>query len=219
MDDEMWEKINLQIRSRQFELSSTMPISWKSISLTLKHAADRLFDIYHVASLRIIDQVIAEHSKAKNDKKQMQGSRKLEGKELIDHQDASLISVYFLLAGYALENLIKAILLIQHPEFFKKDESLTGVQSHNLLQLCERCGLKMEEEETALLNKLSEYIIWQGKYPVPLRYDDMWPTKAPDGSWKTQGEAFKRREQQDKFDRLYQKVWNHLEAERLIDRS
>ena len=62
MDDELLEKINLQVKSRQFELASTAPFVWKAKSQYLKHAADRLFDLYYYASLRLLERLKSDKS-------------------------------------------------------------------------------------------------------------------------------------------------------------
>ena len=42
------------------------------------------------------------------------------------------ISTYYLLMGYAVENLLKAILMIEQPEYFKEESLPKVILSHNL---------------------------------------------------------------------------------------
>ncbi len=210
MDAEKWERIYEHIKARQFELGARLPISWTSVSLGLKHAADRLYDLQHDATLRRIKRAIEEHGKVRDADR----SRKLEGEELEDFLDSQMISVYYLLMGYAIENLLKAILMIQHPEYFKPDAKLADIGSHILVGLCKQCGISVQHEEVELLNKLTTYVVWQGRYPIPLQPDRMWPTRRDDGTWKTRGEAFRGRQPQEKIDNLYTKIWNELECRR-----
>lgn len=210
MDAEKWERINEHIKGRQFELGARLPISWKSVSLGLKHTADRLYDLQHDATLRVIKRAIEEHRKGRD----VEESRELEGKELEDFLDSHMISTYYLLMGYAIENLLKAILMIQHPEYFKPGAKLTDIRSHKLVSLCNRCDISVQKEEVEILNKLTTYVEWQGKYPIPLEPDKMWPIKRDDGTWKTRGEAFRGRQPQEKIDNLYTKIWNELECRR-----
>jgi len=207
MDAEERDRINEHIKARQYELSAKLPISWKSKSLDLKHASDILFDHYHDATQRINNRAIKE----KKHRKKLAGSRTLEGNELKDHQDSQLIGVYFLLIGYAIENLLKGNLLVQHPEYFKPDKKMTDIRTHMLPELCKWCNISLMEEEIVLLKKLTRYVEWQGKYPIPLESDEMFPLKKGDGTWETRGETFKGRKTQQVIDDLYAKVWCELE--------
>jgi hypothetical protein len=45
-----------QMREYQFELGSTGSLSWEDMAHTLKHAADRLFDLHHDAAIRQMDR-------------------------------------------------------------------------------------------------------------------------------------------------------------------
>ncbi|MBI1882070.1 MAG: hypothetical protein HYR94_28175 [Chloroflexi bacterium] len=207
MDAEKWDRINERIKARHFELGACLPVSWKSVSLDLKHAADRLYDLYHDATLRIIEQSLEEIKEGEK----TEDSRALEGKELEDFLDSQLISKYFLLMGYAIENLLKGILMIQHPEYFKPNAKITDIRSHNLVNLCKRCKISLRQEEADLLNKLTRHIEWQGKYPIPLESDKMFPIKESNSTWEIRGEAFDGRQTQQEFDNLYAKIWNELE--------
>jgi hypothetical protein len=209
MDAEKWRRLNEQIKARQFEAGARWAISWKSASMTLKYAADRLYNHYNDGQNRISMRLLEEFEKSER----KAGSRtlKLEGQELIDYRDGGLISVYFLLIGYAIENLLKGILMIKHPEYFKPDQKIVDIQSHDLVGLTKRCKIVLQQEETVLLTKLTTYVVWQGKYAIPLRSDEMFGEMKPDGTWVTRGEAFHGRKTQQEVDRLYIKLWNELE--------
>ena len=73
-----------------------------------------------------------------------------------------------MLCGLALELLLKAILIEQG-----KDFKLT----HNLPQLSTESELILNKKEIALLQILSQYIYWDGKYPIPKNEKDYWNTK------------------------------------------
>jgi hypothetical protein len=212
MLDEDW--LNELMRARQFEYGARLPISWKSVSYNLKHAADRLFDLYHSASERIIMRSIESFEESIKLGQPLNESRILEGEELEDSYDSGLLSVYFLLVGYAIENLLKGILMIQHPEYFKPNTKMTDIRSHNLVNLCVRCGITICNDEIKLLEKLATFIDWQGKYPIPLESEKMFPLKKDDGTWINRGEAYKGRQIQEKVNILYLKIWNELERHR-----
>ena len=209
MDTEERDRINEQIKARQYELGAKLPISWKVVSDNLKHAADILFDHYHDANKRIIQRML---NKSAHDKKQ--GPRTLEGKELEDYRDSQMREVYFLLIGYAIENLLKGNQLVQHPEYFKPNKKMNDIKTHKLTELCKWCNISLIEEEIVLLNKLTRYVKWQGKYPIPLKSDEMFPMKKSDGTWETRGEIYKGRKTQQEIDNLYAKLWFELENQR-----
>jgi len=181
-------------RKRQFDLSARETTTWVSQAAGLKRAADKLFDIYYDASLRQINPL--------NYAKEGQNStRMLRGDELEDFLDSQLISEYFLLMGFAVENLLKGILLTRYPDILKSNGSLPNtIKTHDLVGLSHKCDLKIEEKEKSLLDKLKIYILWQGKYPVPLSVTN----------WKQKGEPFRKRITQQELNHLYDLLLNEL---------
>lgn len=71
-------------------------------------------------------------------------------------------NVYKMLMGMAFESLIKAVLTQRNISF---------QYIHNLRRLAQQADIKLSEEEFNLLDILSEYILWAGKYPVPKDYE------------------------------------------------
>lgn len=205
--DDVMKELNERQRKKQFEFGATWPISWKFHAYKFKHAADHLYEMYYAANHRIIEKMIADIKENPTSNQ----SRTLEGQELRDFYDSSLIGIYFLLMGYALENLVKAICMIVHPEYFTPNK-LTGIKTHNLRELCTRCSIDLDKDELILLDKLSEYVEWMGKYPIPLELGKMYPKQQSNGTWKHRGEAFHGREAQQEVDELYTKLLTMLES-------
>ncbi len=84
-----------------------------------------------------------------------------------------------MLAGFAMENVLKA-LIVQNQresleqEFSTKNELPKILKSHNLVVLAERAGLQFTNEGTKkLLDRLTRHSVWAGRYPVPLRPSDL----------------------------------------------
>jgi hypothetical protein len=204
----MWDMIREQVRNKQFKLGATLPIAWKVSSFSLKHAADKLYDVYDAAENRILQRLVDEIESGQS----QDDTRELEGEELLDHHDTHLFSVYCLLLGYAIENLLKGILMVQHPEYFKPNKKMTDIRSHNLVRLCNRCNIPVDKNETALLDTLTTYVEWQGKYPIPLSIDDMPPKKQPDGTWEEQGWSTNSiKKLREDADKLYTKIYQVLD--------
>lgn len=62
------------------------------------------------------------------------------------------------------------------------------------------------------MEKLTTYVEWQGKYPIPLVSGAMWPKKQSDGTWETRGEPFRGRQTQQEVDNLFIKIWDKVES-------
>jgi hypothetical protein len=93
---------------------------------------------------------------------------------------SGLLEVYFLLIGIVMENLLKAKWVKKNRRGLK-NEILTvsrlprELQTHNLLPLAGKVGLKLDANENELLNRLSEYVKWAARYPVPVESKDLKP--------------------------------------------
>jgi hypothetical protein len=84
-----------------------------------------------------------------------------------------------MLAAFALENVLKALIVQEHrdelaTEFDRKKELPHILKTHDLCRLAERARLRLAEDGTsALLQRLTRYSVWAGRYPVPLSPDDL----------------------------------------------
>jgi hypothetical protein len=78
---------------------------------------------------------------------------------------------YLLLAGFALENILKAILIVDDPTLISTGVLDAKVKSHDLAKLATDCGLLiLSEEESELLATCSGAIPYWGRYPIPLHH-------------------------------------------------
>lgn len=73
--------------------------------------------------------------------------------------------VYAMLCGMSLELLYKAIVVAKGIE--------PNTKSHKLTELASNAGVSVTERQVALLEILSESIIWDGRYPVPKKQEYM----------------------------------------------
>lgn len=74
----------------------------------------------------------------------------------------SLSKIYMYLAGIAFENLLKCIILHQHPD--KLNEITKG---HNLTNLFELANIIITNKDKDFIKRLEVYVIWAGRYPHP----------------------------------------------------
>src|SRR5690349_20208239 len=115
MSDSRTEYMRKLVLKRQFELRATQTSSWKFRSQVLKRAADHLFEIYHDSVSQDIADAFHMMSTGIN--------RMVSDDEAMQSMlDGSLIGVYFLLMGHAIENVVKGICIARHPEYFEQDK-------------------------------------------------------------------------------------------------
>jgi hypothetical protein len=85
-----------------------------------------------------------------------------------------LQGIYFMLTAYAIENLLKAILIRQSTEDYKREVMRThelpkDLKEHDLMVLINKTNLKTNQTEINLLSRLYRSSVWQGRYPVPVK--------------------------------------------------
>jgi hypothetical protein len=80
------------------------------------------------------------------------------------------IEVYMLLMGLSFENLIKGIVIAKNPELVsesKGESKLMGeLKTHKLSQLARR-HLDITKKGLDIIERLEEFVIWGGRYPIP----------------------------------------------------
>lgn len=81
-------------------------------------------------------------------------------------------------AGIAIENALKANIIRQEPSIIsggRVDMAKLGNKSgHGLVELANRVLPKLSEAELGLFRKLEEYVMWAGKYSVPLKAEHLY---------------------------------------------
>lgn len=100
--------------------------------------------------------------------------------EASDKYIPSISSSAMMLGGFAIENMLKAIYVSRYSAF-DSSGNLTIVK-HDLLTLADALEISLTKDERMLLERLTQFITWAGRYPVPLYIDDMRPrTLSSDG--------------------------------------
>lgn len=96
-----------------------------------------------------------------------------------------------LLAGLAIEDALKGILIARDPDRFVQPRASSpdrlvdwGSRGHDLTWLMAEADVAASPEEAAVLRNLNDFIMWAGRYPVALRASEMTPTEgAPRASF------------------------------------
>lgn len=98
----------------------------------------------------------------------------------LEQLEYSVANVHLMLAGFVVECLCKGFLARQlSPEERKKVESgdlpnsLKG--SHGILEFVQRTGLSLAAAEDDLLKRITEAVVWRGRYPIPTAHERIKP--------------------------------------------
>lgn len=102
------------------------------------------------------------------------------------HVTDHFLGTYFMLMSFCVENFLKAALIQAASSQYKNDFRScveSGVKSgkcfpsdlktHDLFDLAVKANLHLEDGEEDFLRRLSRCAEWAGRYPSPLRYEEM----------------------------------------------
>lgn len=133
----------------QFEKVGREPDMWHTSAYGLKHAADA-----------VLAKIKADMTALASGKPSAKHFRKL-----------PVVYAYMLLAGLAIENLIKGLSIKKDSALIDNGKLDQSLGKHDLLALARKAGVRLTEEERSLVERLTEYVIWAGRYPIPKRSD------------------------------------------------
>ena len=143
MRSEFWGK--------QFQMAAKSPAAWALQARRLKRAADLVFEAYACD----LGEMQGEHSP-------------------LDLGNLETPGPATLLYGLAFENVIKA--LIVKKEGAMIDQGRLAKQwprHHKLVDLASRAGIGLTPAQRDLLARLTAFVEWSGRYPIPLSRDEM----------------------------------------------
>lgn len=146
-----------------FELKATNEAAWGLEARRLKRAADVLFAKFREDAGRLDrEEVIAT-----------------------ELENLDLLMPASLLYGLALENVFKGIIIQQRKPTVNDLPGLFGGGSgHNLADLAQRASFTLSPDERDLVNRLSAFVEWAGRYPVAKKVEKMAiGQKAVTGEW------------------------------------
>lgn len=142
-----------------FEKVAEMPLTWRLTADELLRASRALLPL------------IEADNRAMNDPSQQAF-------------EPSVVPVYMMLAGFAIENLAKAM-IIEGGSFSptEREGLVKELTSHDLLGLLDDAGVALTEDETYLVERLETFLRWAGRYPIPLTVEASLPRTHPRGGW------------------------------------
>lgn len=144
---------NKQKANHEFQRTGQEPGIWLGEALQLKRAAELvLAELNEVLS-------VYPHGRA-------------------SYEDLSLFKAYMLLSGIAIENLVKGILVCRDPSIEGNDKVdkvkwKGSSHGHDLVELAKQTGIPFTLEEKGLFRRLSAFVVWGGRYPIPIKSSDM----------------------------------------------
>ena len=148
------------IRLTYWNQGNTHPELWEVQARNLAYSAQVLY----LRSARATETLIRE--------KPISGTP--EASQLL--ADMSMATIAFMLAGFAIENVLKGIRVQQiniESPVLEGDIRVKSITStHNLARLASDAGITLTAEENKLFDKLTDLIIWSGRYPRPKRPED-----------------------------------------------
>jgi hypothetical protein len=78
-----------------------------------------------------------------------------------------------LLYAYAIENVLKGLILLKRPDLIQEHKLHGELSSHDLNDLAEKAKVTVDQQhERPVLEALSELSIWAGRYPIALSPTD-----------------------------------------------
>jgi hypothetical protein len=72
-----------------------------------------------------------------------------------------------MLMGMSLEALLKGCLIVKNPKLVDH-QRIGKLKTHNLVDLFKRALITLNEYEKKYCNTLTDYIRWEGRYPIPV---------------------------------------------------
>ncbi len=155
-----------QFWNRSVAQTAADPSQWFYTAKRLKRAADLIWDAVTMDLQKLLSRAMFTEPWPETDLT----------------PPISISPVYMLLAGLALENLVKGIIIGQKPERVRTDQlDSWGGSGHKLRKLCEHARIQLEQDEDELVQRLQVFVLWGGRYPVPLDFSDHWPQSLPTG--------------------------------------
>ena len=202
MSDSEWRDFRDERRRKAFLEACQSPGFWRLKALFHKRAADVLYERAAIASER---------------QRTSRTQGELHGQELEDFYDVQLLGEYLLLAGYALECVLKGCLVAMDRSCAVDGEQIgKRIKTHKLRQLCRDCSIELDANEEQMLGLMTRHVEW-GRYPVPTREAQMpgWDfDDGPDEKSLSVSNAFVERQLQVLVDGVFARVLVKLDRAR-----
>ena len=128
-----------------------------NIDLFDLHANEELFWVYSASSLWRGANVLLEKERQR--------------KHVSGILEPHLLHVSIMLAGLAIENLVKGV--IAKEKGFLNTRGEIKAPRHNLIKLFQTISFSLSPDEIKVLSVVTQYVMWAGRYPIPKKADQL----------------------------------------------
>ncbi|PYO00675.1 MAG: hypothetical protein DMD91_10000 [Candidatus Rokuibacteriota bacterium] len=157
------------VKALAYEEAATTPQSWLNLADDLRRAAEAVWAPFEDALPRP-----GRPSRAKS-------------------SPFGYGAVFLMLAGLAIENLAKGLVVQRKPPEIK-DGKAVGIAGHGILARLKSAAVPLTNQDREFIRRLEMFVSWAGRYPIPLHVAQM---KVEKTIHTTDGDQFKAL-----FDRL-----------------
>lgn len=173
MTADQWIAFNRTLHERQFTETVAHPGAWRLSARDLLLAANILAEKIIPARERDWERIL----------KNSTSSGVLTGQEEQDFNIRLTTPIWIMLYGLAIENLIKGLIAAHEgAKIHRNERKELDVGQHSLVRLAKRARLKLSDDENTILEELTHFILWRGKYMRPMSakaYVEFEETKRP----------------------------------------
>jgi hypothetical protein len=148
-----------------FKSVSSRPENWYKNSQILKFGADIFYLKANIAAITFLTSI----------REVVSQGRLPTSPEEQERCEMELALLYFQLSASSIEMLLKGIIIAKDPKHIKAEGKLSKkIKTHDLTKLLDLAEFSMPFEESNcpwsedLPKKLTRFILWQGRYPVPI---------------------------------------------------
>ncbi len=96
---------------------------------------------------------------------------------------SDFLQEFMLLAGCAIEAIAKGVYIRRKQVKAGDGRFPAAVRGHDVRRLLKELDVALTTDEEALLRRLQTFVLWAGRYPVPLDVADMVPGYLPEGGF------------------------------------
>lgn len=155
-----------EYNQKQLFVRDALPVSWLEYAEELEQAAEALWA-------------------DSNSGKVIQAETQLDGLTLQKISSAHSRS-YILLASFALENVLKGLLIANDAKLIASGRLDVTLKSHKLINIAQKVeSLVLSDEEKKVLQICQDAIPYWGRYPIPLEYQSLKPTEAASAEFRS----------------------------------
>jgi hypothetical protein len=129
----------------------------------------------------VAHNLLAASRLLKSHRDRFDASRLKVGDDIPD--EGVVLAPELMLRGMTVEALLKCVWakrgkrLVDHGSYI----GVPGTGSYNLVQLADALSLLLSDEERHLMSRLSRYVEYAGRYPIPKKAERLRPERVPSG--------------------------------------